>query len=155
MSLAVQRVFANLPNFTQPIAMLQEPGNSARWYVVQKTGSVRVFDNTPNVSTTREFINLASRLNSDPSSSNDERGLLGMAFHPNYPTDPRVYLFYTGTDPALGLVDRVSEFRTLDGGTTLDLGTELVLFNVDDPAEQPQRRQHRLRPRRLPVHRHR
>ena len=61
----------------------------------------------------------ASRLNSDPNSPNDERGLLGMAFHPNYPTDPRVYLFYTGTDPTLGLVDRVSEFRTLDGGDTL------------------------------------
>ncbi len=133
MSLAVQRAFASLPNFTQPIAMLQEPGNSARWYVVQKTGSVRVFDNTPNVSTTREFINLASRLNSDPSSSNDERGLLGMAFHPNYPTDPRVFLFYTGTHTTLGLVDRVSQFRLAAGGTTLDPASELELLNVDDP----------------------
>ncbi len=65
----VQEVYANLPNFTQPIAMLQEPGNNARWYVVQKTGSVRVFDNTANVSSSREFINIASRLNSDPGSS--------------------------------------------------------------------------------------
>jgi uncharacterized repeat protein (TIGR03806 family) len=132
-SLAIQRVFSSLPNFTQPIAMLQEPGNSARWYVVQKTGSVRVFDNTPNVSTTREFINLASRLNSDPNSSNDERGLLGMAFHPNYPTDPRVYFFYTGTHTTLGLVDRVSQFRLATNGTTLDPASELELFNVDDP----------------------
>ena len=131
-SIAVQRVFTNL-TFTQPIAMLQEPGNSARWYVVQKTGSVRVFDNTPNVSTTREFINLAGKLNSDPSSDNDERGLLGMAFHPNYPTDPRVYFFYTGTDTTLGLVDRVSQFRLATGGTTLDPASEIELFNVDDP----------------------
>jgi uncharacterized repeat protein (TIGR03806 family) len=132
-ALAVQRVFPNLPNFTQPIAMLQEPGNSARWYVVQKTGSVRVFDNTANVSTTREFINLSSLLNSDPDNPNDERGLLGMAFHPDYPTDPRVYFFYTGTQSGLGLVDRVSEFRTLDNGATAALASELVLFNVDDP----------------------
>ena len=132
-SLAVQRAFASLPNFTQPIAMLQEPGNSARWYVVQKTGSVRVFDNTPNVATTREFINLGSRLNSDPNSSNDERGLLGMAFHPNYPTDPRVFLFYTGTHTTLGLVDRVSQFRLAANGTSLDAGSEIELFNVDDP----------------------
>jgi uncharacterized repeat protein (TIGR03806 family) len=132
-SIAVQRAFASLPNFSQPIAMLQEPGNSARWYVVQKTGSVRVFDNTANVATTREFINLSSRLNSDPTSATDERGLLGMAFHPNYPANPRVYFYYTGTDTTLGLVDRVSEFRTLDAGSTLDPATELVLFNVDDP----------------------
>jgi uncharacterized repeat protein (TIGR03806 family) len=132
-SLAVQRVFASLPSFTQPIAMLQEPGNSARWYVVEKTGAVRVFNNTPTVSTSSVFINLASRLNSDPTSSNDERGLLGMAFHPNYPTDPRVYFYYTGTDPSLGLVDRVSQFRLVAGGTTLDPASELQLFNVDDP----------------------
>jgi uncharacterized repeat protein (TIGR03806 family) len=132
-SMAVQRAFGNL-TFTQPVAMLQEPGNPARWYVVQKTGSVRVFDNTPNVSTTREFINLASRLNSAPSSANDERGLLGMAFHPNYPTDPRVYFYYTGDVDGNGLFDRVSEFRTLDGGATAAIGTELELFNIEDPA---------------------
>jgi uncharacterized repeat protein (TIGR03806 family) len=134
-SLAVQPAFTSLPNFTQPIAMLQEPGNPARWYVVQKTGSVRVFDNTPNVSSTREFINLASRLNSNPASSNDERGLLGMAFHPNYPTDPRVYLYYTGTDANLGLVDRVSQFRLAGNGTSLDPASEIELFNVDDPED--------------------
>jgi uncharacterized repeat protein (TIGR03806 family) len=133
-SIAVQEVFPNLPDFTQPIAMLQEPGNPARWYVVEKTGSVRVFDNTPTVSTTREFINISTLLNSDPGSQNDERGLLGMAFHPDYPADPRVYLFYTGTETGLGLVDRVSEFRTLDGGSTLSLGSEMELLNVDDPA---------------------
>ena len=134
-SFAVQRVFANLPSFTQPIALLQEPGNGARWYVVQKTGAVRVFDNTTNVATTRQFIDIASKLNSDPSSAGDERGLLGMAFHPNYPTDPRAYLFYTATDPNLGLVDRVSEFRTQDGGNTLAPATELQLLNVDDPED--------------------
>jgi len=131
-SLAVQRAFPGLPNFTQPVAMLQEPGNPARWYVVQKTGQVKVFDNTPNVSSTRTFIDIASKLNSNPGDPQDERGLLGMAFHPNYPTDPRVYLYYTGSG-GTGLVDRVAEFRTQDGGATLASGSELVLFNVNDP----------------------
>jgi uncharacterized repeat protein (TIGR03806 family) len=131
-SIALQRVFPNL-SFTQPIAMLQAPGNGARWYVVQKTGQVRVFDNTNNVSGSGVFIDISSKLNSDPGSSNDERGLLGMAFHPDYPADPRLYLFYTATDATLGLVDRVSEFRTRDGGATAAAGSELVLLNVDDP----------------------
>jgi uncharacterized repeat protein (TIGR03806 family) len=132
-NIAVQRVFPNLPNFTQPIAMLQAPGNDARWYVVEKTGAVRVFDNAAGVATSTVFLNVASRLNSNPGSSNDERGLLGMAFHPNYPTNPRAYLFYTGTAAGGGLVDRVSEFRTTDGGATLSAATELELLNVADP----------------------
>ena len=41
-----------------------------------------------------------------------------MAFHPNYPTDPRVFFYYTGTSS--GLVDRVSQFRLAAGGTTLE-----------------------------------
>jgi uncharacterized repeat protein (TIGR03806 family) len=134
-AIAQQRVFASLPNFTQPVLMLQAPGDGSRWYVVEKTGAVKVFNNTANVSTTSTFINISTRLNSSPSSASDERGLLGMAFHPNYPTDPRVYLYYTATDSTLGLVDRVSEFRTTDGGATLSAGSELVLLNVDDPED--------------------
>lgn len=133
-SLSVQRAFSSLPSFTQPLAMLQEPGNAARWYVVEKTGSIRVFDNDPGVTSTRLFLNLSSRLNSNPTDPNDERGLLGMAFHPDWPTVPRVYLFYTGTHSTLGLVDRVSEFRSTDGGATLSLSSELEVLNVDDPA---------------------
>jgi uncharacterized repeat protein (TIGR03806 family) len=131
-SLAVQRAFPNL-TFTQPVAMLQAPGNDSRWYVVQKTGSVRVFDNNAGVSSTTTFIDIAGRLNSDADSANDERGLLGMAFHPDFPTDPRVFLFYTGTEGGR-LVDRVSQFRLASGGATLDPATELPLLNVDDPA---------------------
>jgi uncharacterized repeat protein (TIGR03806 family) len=133
-TLAVQRAFPNL-SFTQPIALLQAPGNPSRWYVVQKTGQVRSFENTSDVASSSTFIDISSRLNSAPNSSNDERGLLGMAFHPDYPNDPRLYLFYTATDSTLGLVDRVSEFRTLDNGATASPGSELVLLNVDDPED--------------------
>lgn len=131
-TLAVQRVFPTL-SFTQPIAMLQAPGDDSHWYVVEKTGRVRRFPNTANPGTPTTLIDISDRLNSNPGSSNDERGLLGMAFHPNFPTDPRVFLFYTATQSGLGLVDRVSYFRLAAGGTTLDTGSEVVLFNVDDP----------------------
>ncbi len=131
--LAIERVFPNL-SFSVPIAMLQEPTRTDRWYVAQKTGIVRVFDNTPAVSTTRQFVDISSLMSYDPNSANDERGLLGIAFHPNFPADPRVYLFYTANDATLGLVDRVAQFRSADGGQTIPNTPEFVLFNVDDPA---------------------
>jgi hypothetical protein len=46
-------------------------------------------------------------------------------------------------------VDRVSQFRLATNGTTLDPASEIELFNVDDPEEQSQRRQHRVRSRRF------
>ena len=46
-----------------------------------------------------------------------------------------MYFFYTGSDSSLGLVDRVSQFRSTNGGTSLDLASEIVLFNVDDPED--------------------
>jgi uncharacterized repeat protein (TIGR03806 family) len=131
--LAVERVFPNL-TFSVPIAMLQEPTRTDRWYVAQKTGVVRVFDNTPNVATSRQFVDVSALMSYSPTSPNEERGLLGIAFHPDYPTDPRVYLFYTANHPTLGLVDRVAQFRSADGGQTIPNTPELVLFDVDDPA---------------------
>ena len=63
----VQRVFPTL-TFRQPVGMFQEPGNNARWYVIEKTGAIRVFNNSGTPGTPREFLNLSGRLNSNPGS---------------------------------------------------------------------------------------
>lgn len=126
-SLSHERAFANLPSFASPILMLQAPGNATRWYVVEQAGLVKVFDNQANVSTTRTFIDIRSRV-----VSGGEQGLLGMAFHPDFPADPRVYLSYTnGTS---GLESRISVFRTTDGGLTLDSSAEEILLSTPQPA---------------------
>ena len=52
-----------------------------------------------------------------------------MAFHPNYPTDARVFISYTSDRN--GLESRVSVFRTTNGGATLNPATEQVLLAVD------------------------
>ena len=131
-SLSISRAFAGLSNFSAPILMLQEPASSARWYVVQKTGIVYVFDNQANVSARREFINVTAQIAVDPDpNSGDERGLLGMAFHPDYPANPRVYLSYTAN--AGGLVSRVVEYQTRDGGQTLDLTSAVTILQTYQP----------------------
>jgi uncharacterized repeat protein (TIGR03806 family) len=130
-ALAATRVFASLPAFNFPILMLQEPASSARWYVVQKTGIVYQFDNQPNVATRRVFIDASGLIATDPNNGGDERGLLGMAFHPDYPGNPRVYLSYTAN--AGGLVSRVVEFQTRDGGQTLDPTSAVVILQTYQP----------------------
>ena len=129
-SFAAQRVFSSL-SFSDPVAILQAPGDNSRWFIVQQGGIVKVFNNVANPGTPGNFIDISGRVTF--SGGGDERGLLSMAFHPNYPTDPRVYLYYTGTDASLGAVDVLSEFQTTNGGTSLDASTENILFKVDDP----------------------
>lgn len=125
--LGVERVFPLL-NFSSPVAMLQAPGNGSRWFVVEQAGYVRVFDNDPGVTMADVglFIDIDGRVD-----SGGERGLLGMAFHPDFPANPRVYLSYTNADA--GLVSRISEFTSNDGGLTLDPTSERFLMFISQP----------------------
>lgn len=129
-SLVTERVFTGVGTFSQPILMLQEPGSDARWYVVEQGGRVHVFDNQPAVTARREFINLGPAI---AGASGGEMGLLGMAFHPDWPGDPRVYFSYTAMNGGQ-LVSRVSEFTSSDGGVTAQPGSARVILQVNQPA---------------------
>jgi uncharacterized repeat protein (TIGR03806 family) len=112
-------------SFTSPLALLQAPNESTRWYVVEQGGTVRQFSGT-NPASASTFVDITSSVR-----SGGEMGLLGMAFHPNFPTDNRVFLSYTtGTSP---LVSRISSFRSNDAGLTLDPGSESILLTIDQP----------------------
>jgi glucose/arabinose dehydrogenase len=120
-----QRVFPGL-TFSAPVALLQAPHDTSRWFVVEQAGTVRVFANQPGVATSSVFVALPGV------TSGGETGLLGMAFHPRFPANPRVYLSYT-TTVAGALQSRISELTTPDGGATLDPGSERVLLRVNQP----------------------
>jgi glucose/arabinose dehydrogenase len=129
--LSVARVFPAL-SFSSPVAMLQAPNDGgAHWFVIEQGGVVRVFPNLPAVAASDVgiFIDISAPTKVTFSG---EAGLLGMAFHPNFPTDPRVYLFYSHTE-AGKLMSRLSEFSSTDGGATLDPATERVLITLVKP----------------------
>jgi glucose/arabinose dehydrogenase len=64
-----------------------------------------------------------------------ESGLLGMAFHPNFPATPFVYVNYTVTGSGVGnlLTSRISRFQTLDGGLTLSPDSEQFVLEIPQP----------------------
>ena len=126
-TLGTQRAFPNLRFNNQPIRMVQVKGDSSRWFVAERLGTVRVFANTESVSTTSLVIDLTAKVDATCA----ECGLLGMALHPDFPADPRIYLFYTTLDrPMRGPNSRLSEFTSRDGGLTLDPASERVLFEI-------------------------
>jgi glucose/arabinose dehydrogenase len=122
----VQRVFPNL-SFSQPVSMKQAPGDSSRWYVVEQRGVVRVFDNDQTTNASSVFLDISARVNNDFS----ESGLLGMAFHPGFPSTPEVYLSYTGGGGPL--ISTLSRFQLDNTGLALDPASEDVLLQITQP----------------------
>jgi hypothetical protein len=109
------------------VELQQAPGAAGRWYLVEQGGLVRAFpnDNAATSGDVTTVIDLSGQV-----VSGGETGLLGMAFHPDFPADPRVFLCYTTGTP---LLSRLSEFRSNDGGATLDPASERVLLTVAQP----------------------
>ena len=133
-TIGTERVFPSLSFYTeQPVSMMQLPGDSSRWFMVELIGKVVMIDNKPDVKTTSEFINIDPRVDS----TCGECGLLGMAFHPDWPATPRVYLTYTSTDRTEtgGPDTHLSEFTSNDGGLTLDPTSERIILNIPKRSE--------------------
>ncbi len=61
---------------------------SGRLFVAEQGGTIRIVLNGRIVEPA--FLDISDRL-----TSGGERGLLGVAFHPDFPTDPRVFVDYT------------------------------------------------------------
>jgi uncharacterized repeat protein (TIGR03806 family) len=131
-TIATPRVFSNL-TFSRPVLMLQAPNDSSRWYVVEQDGYIKVFNNAESAAASSEALDISSRVISpvDSNNSNDERGLLGMAFHPMFATNHYIYLFYSHTGSPLQ--SYLSRFTSNDNGATFDANSEQVLLKIDKP----------------------
>ncbi len=104
-----------------PVFATSIPGDD-RIFVLERQGRVVVIDETGL--RTDPFVDLTDRVGS----GGIENGLLGMAFHPDYSSNGRLFLYYTDTD----LDSRLSEFSTTGAGAGIvDRETESILFEVD------------------------
>lgn len=71
-----------------PLAVTNAGDGSGRLFVAQQGGAIRIVRDGRLVDA--PFVDIADRI-----TSGGERGLLGLAFHPNFPTDPRIFVDYT------------------------------------------------------------
>jgi len=74
--------------FARPVAFIQDPSNSRVQYVVEQGGRIRVMQD--GVTRSVDFLDLSAAITSD-----GERGLLGLAFPPDYGTSGRFYVNFT------------------------------------------------------------
>jgi len=103
-----------------PLDLQSVPGDTERLYVVEQGGRIRIVRNGQIAGT---FLDVAGRL-----SSGGERGLLGLAFHPQFATNRRFFVNYT--NPAGDT--HVSEFRA-SSADAADPASERILLEVGQP----------------------
>ncbi len=125
-------------SFNQPVALVTPPGETRRLFVVEKTGQVWVVPDVTLANPTRTlFLDLTGRV-SGSSNANDERGLLALAFHPQYATNGEFFVWYTvqaTTSAGTGLHNRLSRFRvTANNGNLADPNSESPLLTQRDEA---------------------
>jgi hypothetical protein len=76
---------------SKPLYLTAVPGDTAREFVVEQTGKIRIIRHDTLIAT--PFLDVTSRIAYDGS----ERGLLSVAFDPDYATNGHFFIDYTDT----------------------------------------------------------
>lgn len=120
--------------FTRPVQVVQPPGDQSRLMVITQKGKVRVIRDGQLLS--RSFLDLRDQI-AFAGGPNEERGLLSIAFPPDYQTSRRFYAFFTNNDSDI----RIKEFLRSNQSPDLALkSSQRALFRIDHPSQR--RRNH-------------
>jgi hypothetical protein len=101
---------------------LTAPVNDTRLFVVEKAGRIRIIKDGVVLAT--PFLDITAQV-----SSAGERGLLGLAFAPDYATSGRLVVNYTNTAGNT----RISTFRVSTNADVADLASEQIILAVTQP----------------------
>ena len=123
--------------FDRPVLLTHAGDGSNRVFVASQKGKIFQFPNDPEVEEATPFVDLSDRVTFKE--NENEEGLLGLAFHPDYAENGRAFVYYTTSDTPHTSV--ISEFRaTGDGlGQRLDPDSEREIFRLKQPYLEPQR----------------
>jgi glucose/arabinose dehydrogenase len=108
-------------NLQRPVD-LQADG-SGRLFVIEKSGRIRVIENDQLLET--PFLDITDRVGSN----GNEQGLLGLAFHPQYQENGRLFVNYTDTRGDTV----IARFQVSSDPNLADPNSEVPLFGYDQP----------------------
>ncbi|MCW2997182.1 MAG: Glucose/sorbosone dehydrogenase-like protein [Solirubrobacterales bacterium] len=76
---------------SSPVAIAAAPGDTSRLYVAEQRGAITVLKG----GVTSTFLDLSQRITAAAPDAFGERGLLGLAFAPDFATSRRFYVYFT------------------------------------------------------------
>lgn len=92
-------------------------------YAVEQAGQIWRIGADGTVAS-QPFLDLSGQI-----TSGGERGLLGLAFHPDYRSNRRFYVAYTDTSGA----DTVAQFTSKADGSVADPSSQRIVLKIDEP----------------------
>lgn len=81
---------------SRPVYATHAPGDESRLFIIEKQGRIRILNLDTESLNSDYFLDIDSQVIGG-TSNGDERGLLGLAFHPDYQTNGYFYVCYTAT----------------------------------------------------------
>ena len=120
---------------TAPIGLTQPDDGSGRLFLIDQPGQIYVLEGGGLIA--EPFINLSDQI-VELDTDYDERGLLGLAFHPNYAENGRFFVYYSavlreGAPEGWNHTSHISEFTVSDDPDRADLDSERIILQVDQP----------------------
>jgi glucose/arabinose dehydrogenase len=116
------------PNLTieQPVELVSPADGTNRIFVLAQKGQIHVLPNEPGASASKVFLDITPKV-----VSGGERGLLGIAFHPDYRNNGYFYVNYTRGNP---LETAISRFKvSATDPNKADPESEEVLLTYKQP----------------------
>src|SRR5262249_20526305 len=111
-------------NFNQPLYLTTPPGDTVRLFVVEQGGIVRVLHH--DSTRARPFLDLAGDI-----SSGGERGLLSIAFDPQYAANGHFFVYFT--DPGGDL--RIVRYTVSSDPDSADVTTADTILAIPHPGQ--------------------
>ena len=121
---------------TQPVVLVQPNDHSGRLFVADQTGVIRII-NADGTLRPEPFLDIGARMvRLNP--FYDERGLLGLAFHPNYRRNGRFFVYYSvplraGAPAGFDHTSEIAEFHVSGDPNRADPSSERAILFVDKP----------------------
>jgi glucose/arabinose dehydrogenase len=119
-------------SFVEVVSGLSEPVGLAhagdeRLFIVERAGLIRVYNGFDLL--TMPFLNASSLL---PAARGPEEGLLGLAFHPNYPSTPHFFVHYTNTSGDIV----IARYEVSANPDVADPNSARILLTISHPSHQ-------------------
>jgi glucose/arabinose dehydrogenase len=108
--------------FENPLYVISD--GTDRLFVVEQPGRIRVVKDGAILP--RPFLDIRKKVD-----FGGEKGLLSLAFHPEYNDNHLIYIDYTAPSPKLHTV--IAEFHVNADGETVDPASERILLTIDQP----------------------